>query len=460
MPFLIFENNSGNKAIPIDRSIPFKIGRSMDNDLRLREDSMISRFHSTITYSHDTEEYMLEDLDSSNGSFVNNNCLMNEKIKITDMDQITIGNIAFIFLESDTVQYDLTTTTTIMVNSPTPDISAPEPKLMSETARLDILKPVKTYPGAEAEQQNEFTNYPEIKGYEIINILGSGSSQNSTTYLAFQNNLKRSAAIKIFDTTQLTELQKEDFFTNVRIAGKLQHQNIISYIDTGGTNRECYLSMLYAESGNLTDMLALSPIKENLAVDYMIQLIKAMSKAHNSKIIHYNITPNNILFNKNGNPAISDFGLAEWVSKSYQVNRNYFFGSTKYMSPEQMLDKSLDWTCDQYALGAIFYEMLTGVPPFDAPSIYALIEKHVREKVRFPTKTAISTKNKEIILKMMQKAPKDRFLNWNDILNAFTASSKPKKTSQSRKNIPLQSKKMNNIVKKKNVIQIPTLKKH
>ena len=296
MPFLIFENNLGNQAIPIDRTIPFKIGRSMDNDLRLREDSMISRFHSTITYSHETEEYILEDLDSSNGSFVNNNCLMNEKAKIVDMDQITIGNIAFIFLESDTVQYDVTTTTTIMVNSPTPDISAPEPKLMSDTARLDILKPVKTYPGASSEQNQELTSDPEIEGYEIINVLGNGSNQNEITYLAFQNNLKRSVAIKIFDTTQLTELQKEDFFTNVRIAGKLQHQNIISYIDTGATNRECYLSMLYAESGNLTDMIAQSPIKENIAIDYMIQLIKAMSKAFKSEVIHYNITPNNIFW--------------------------------------------------------------------------------------------------------------------------------------------------------------------
>jgi serine/threonine-protein kinase len=190
----------------------------------------------------------------------------------------------------------------------------------------------------------------------------------------------------------------------------------------------------------------------------MISLIEAMIHAFDAGIIHYNVTINNILLNANGDFAISDFGLAEWIAPSYQVNRNYFFGSTKHMAPEQMLDKALDWTCDQYALGTIFYEMLTGVAPFEAPSIYALIEKHLREKVRFPSGAVISTKTKNIICKMMGKTPADRFDSWQSLLLALKASTVPS-SSKARKNIPLKRKGMGNIKKKNPGIQITPKKR-
>lgn len=458
MAFLIYENHTGTKAVPLNsETADFNIGRSMDNHLRLREDSMISRHHCTISQA-ENGQFVLRDLGSSNGTYINDYCLSDEEALVKDMDQVAVGNMIFVFLEAEQVQYAITETATIMVNSPTPDISAPEDSLMTETARLDAIAPPPSEVGKISGKFEPTPAFPEIEGFEIMNSLGNSSNNHATTYLAFQSALKRSAAVKICDATMLTDQQKNDFLTHVRAAGQLQHPSIISYIDAGCSEQYCFVSMQYAESGNLTQKLANGVLSEEEANNYMIKLVEAMIHSSDAGIVHYNVTANNILLNKNGDPALSDFGLAEWVASCYQVNRNFFFGSTKNMAPEQMLDKALDWTCDQYALGTIFYEMLVGKTCFEAPSIYALIEKHMREKVRFPSGVEISKKTKDVICRMMGKTPADRFESWQALLNALKLKPKPV-NAKSRKNIPLQRKGMPGIVKKGTGIQIPVKKR-
>lgn len=459
MAFLIFENHYGTKAVPLeDEATGFNIGRSMDNHLRLREDSMISRHHCTIYRHQETGQYVLRDLGSSNGTYLNEQCLAGEEAVITDMDQLAVGNMIFVFLLAENVQYAITETATIMVNSPTPDISPPDQTWMTETARLDAIIPPPSEVGRISGKYEPMPIFPQIEGFEIMNVIGQGGSNYATTYLAYQTALKRSAAVKVFDTTSLSHDQKEEFLNHVQAAGKLQHPNIISYIDAGCSDNNCFLSMQYAEDGNLTKRLAAGTLDERLATEYITKLVEAMIYASNAGIVHYNITPNNILFSKNGELGLSDFGLAEWVAKSFQINRNYFFGSTKNMAPEQMLDQSLDWTCDQYALGTVFYEMLVGKPAFDAPSIYALIEKHMREKIRFPSNLSISKRTSDIICKMMGKTPAERFESWQAL--ALVLKGPANSTSaKSRKNIPLQQKGIAPIVKKSSGIQVPAKKR-
>jgi protein kinase-like protein/FHA domain-containing protein len=461
MAFLIYENHSGAKAVPLDNDMPdFNIGRSMDNHLRLREDSMISRHHCTIYQHQATGQYVLKDLGSSNGTYINEHCLLGNEAVIVDMDQLTVGNMIFVFLTAENVQYAITETATIMVNSPAPDISSPDDALMTETARLDAIIPPPSELGRISGKFELAPEYPTVDGFEIMNTLGYGGSNNATTYLAYQTALKRSVAVKIFNTLPLSATQKDEFIGHVQVAGKLQHPNIISYIDAGITENNCFLSMQYAEAGNLTQKLSAGTLEEKQATGYISKLVNAMIHSSNAKIVHYNITPNNILFSNSGELALSDFGLAEWEARAFQINRNYFFGSTKYMAPEQMLDTALDWTCDQYALGAVFYEMLVGQPAFDAPSIYALIEKHMREKIRFPTNLKLTEKTRNIICKMMEKTPAKRFKSWQAVAQALKEPASPSSSSaKSRKNIPLQRKGMANIVKKTAGIQIAVKKR-
>ncbi|MBN1863685.1 MAG: protein kinase [Victivallales bacterium] len=459
MAFLLYENHDGTRAIPIDDvSSTFNVGRSMDNDLRLREDSLISRHHCTI-FRSDIGQFVIRDLGSINGTYVNDYCVRNEDYVVEDMDQIAVGNMIFVFMKSDNIEYTLADTTTIMVNSSTPDISAPDDSLLAETAKLVPIIPPHSEVGKISGKHIPVEVYPEIEGFEILNPLGRSSICNfSASYLAFQKALKRTTVVKIFDTSLLDDQQRESFLTHVRAAGKLQHPNIVSYIDAGSTQTHCYLTMHYADAGSLRDKLANSgPISEKDAVRCIIKISEALNHALSSGIMHYNVTSSNILFDKAGEPAISDFGLAEWIAHSYQINRNYFFGSTVNMAPEQMLDKALDWTCDQYALGTVFYEMLAGKPCFEAPSIYALIEKHLREKIRFPMGAKVSAGVADIICKMMGKTPDQRFGSWQAVISALKSSmSNPqlKSSDMSRKNIPLKHKGIVNISKQGPVIQI------
>ena len=444
MAFLIYDIDAETLAIPItDISEPFVIGRSSNNSLSLRGDSMVSRHHCSIY--NNNEKFYIKDLESSNGTIVNEIILNAEEIAINDMDQITIGNINFVFVSMQDVPYDKNTSGVIQVNSPVPDISSPENSLMLETIEFDSVPSPEQASILKIKEQE----YPQIDGHEIIKEVGKSKCNFSTVYFAFQVEQKRSVAIKVFDTNKLSEELKDDFLTHIRIAAQLQHPNIISYINAGLSGDFCYITMQYAELNSLKSRLAAEGrINESEANQYMIQLAEALQYVNQRQLLHYNISLNNILFLKSGEPVISDFGLAEWITKSYQLNRTQFFGSTTNMPPEQMLDQPLNWTCDQYALGTVFYEMLVGKPCFDAPSIYALIEKHLREKVRFPSDIPISTKTKNIIIKMMGKEPHDRYNSWHDLLSALKLEPKDKKQKLSSKTMGIKRKDLLGIRKK------------
>jgi len=422
MAFLIYDIDSETLAIPITNiEDPFVIGRSSNNSLCLRGDSMVSRHHCTIC--NNDEIFYVKDLQSSNGTIINELILRDEEHVLNDMDQITVGNINFVFVSMDDVPYNKNTTKMIQVTSPAPDISSPENSMMLETVEFDTIPP----PNQSSILKIEEKNYPEIDGYEIIKEVGKSKCNFSTVYFAFQVTLKRSVGVKVFDASKLSEELKDEFLNNIKEAAQLQHPNIISYINAGISERFCYVTMQYAELNSLKNRLAAEGrIEEEEANKYIIQLAEALQYANQRQILHYNISLNNILFLKNGDTVIGDFGLSDWITKSYQLNRNKFFGSTTNMPPEQMLDQPLNWTCDQYALGTVFYEMLVGKPCFDAPSIYALIEKHLREKVRFPSDIPISTKTKNVIIKMMGKEPHERYESWHQLISALKLESKEK----------------------------------
>ena len=444
MAFLIYDIDAETIAIPItDISEPFVIGRSKDNTLSLRGDSMVSRHHCSIYNKNET--FYIKDLNSSNGTIVNEIIINGEELPINDMDQITIGNINFVFVSMEDIPYNKNTSGIIQVNSPVPDISSPENSSMLETIEFDSVPSPEQASILKVKDQD----YLQIDGYEIIKEVGKSKCNFSTVYFAFQLEQKRSVAIKIFDTKKLPEELKDDFLTNIRIAAQLQHPNIISYINAGLTGNFCYITMQYAELNSLKNRLAAEGrIDEEEANQYIIQLAEALQYVNQRQILHYNISLNNILFLKNGEPVISDFGLAEWITKSYQLNRTQFFGSTTNMPPEQMLDQPLNWTCDQYALGTVFYEMLVGKPCFDAPSIYALIEKHLREKVRFPSDVQISAKTKNIITKMMGKEPPDRYGSWHELITALKLEPKEKKKKLSSKTMGIKRKDLLGLRKK------------
>jgi len=451
MPYLVYDNSVTNRSIPIMNDlVEFNIGRSMDNDVRLREDSSVSRKHCMIFKDPDSTDYVLRDLGSSNGTFLNDLCLQNQQCPMRDGDLVGVGDVHFTFYSHAENPYELVDTTTIYVQKAVPDISPPNEYPFKDTTRLEPITPATL---VETEDEQFF---PAVEGFEFIRLLGGGNY--STTYLVFQAGLKRTVALKTFHTDVITESQQRLFLQQISNAGKLNHQNILGFIDAGVTESLCYVAMQYAPQGTLATLISQFPegIAEPDAIAYILPLAEAMVHASEFSLFHGDLSPANILFNENSTPAISDLGLAPWIANVFQTNRQYFFGATRYMPPEQTLDQKLDWTADQYAMGAMFYELLTGAPPFSAPSAYALIEKHLREKIRFPSNRHITDKTKQIIIKLMAKTPEERFVSWQAVVDAIKLKKHP---TQSKKNLPLQKKGLKKIKKTGSGIKITAKKK-
>ena len=432
MAYLVYDNNGLQRSIPImDDMVEFYLGRSMDNDVRLREDSSVSRKHCMILKDSATGEYILRDLDSSNGTFLNDLCLQRQQCPMRDGDLVGVGDVQFTFYSQLENPYELVDTTTIYVQKAVPDISPPSEYPFKETTRLETTSPMPVFGAGDDE------TFPVIEGFEFLRLLGGGSY--STTYLVFQSGLKRTVALKVFHTDVISESQQRLFLQQISNVGKLNHPNILGFIDTGITENSCYTAMPYAPQGTLSTLISKFPdgIAEADAKGYILAICEAMRHASEFSLFHGDISPSNILFNENSVPVIADLGVAPWIANVFQSDRAYFFGSTQYMPPEQTLDQKLDWTADQYSIGAIYYELLTGAPPFAAPSVYALIEKHLREKIRFPSDRNISDKTKQIIIKLMAKTPEERFPSWQDVIDAI----KTKRSSSSiKKHQPLKKK--------------------
>jgi serine/threonine protein kinase len=451
MPYLVYDNNVSEKSIPImDDIVEFNIGRSMDNDVRLREDSSVSRKHCMIFKDPASSDYVLRDLGSSNGTFLNELCLQNQQCPMRDGDVVGVGDVHFTFYSHYENPYELVDTTTIYVQKAVPDLSPPSEYPFKDTTRLKPITPTTVV----ASEEDNF--FPPVDGFEFIRLLGGGNY--STAYLVFQAGLKRTVALKTFHTDTITEPQQRLFLQQISNVGKLNHPNILGFIDAGITDSLCYVAMQYAPQGTLATLISQFPqgIAEADAIGYILPLAEAMMHASEFGLFHGDLSPSNILFNENSMPAISDLGLAPWIANVFQTDRRYFFGATQYMPPEQTLDQKLDWTSDQYAMGAMFYELLTGKPPFSAPSAYALIEKHLREKIRFPSSRQISDKTKQIVIKLMAKTPEERFPSWQAVVNAIKSKKHP---TQSKKNLPLQKKGLAKIKKTGSGIKITAKKK-
>ena len=449
MPYLVYDNSISKRAISVaDDAVEFYIGRSMDNDVRLREDSSVSRKHCMIFRDPVSGEYVLRDLDSSNGTYLNDLCLKVQQCPVEDGDVIGIGGVKFTFrLSSRMNSYQLVDTATIHVHEAVSGLSSDHGYSCEDTAKLDAVVP----PGVVTGDGM----FPRVKGFEFIRLLGVG--KYSSTYLVFQTRLKRTVVLKVFVSDVFTNEEQHLFLQQITNAGKLNHSSILGFMDVGVSGSLCYVTMPYASQGTLGNLISQFPegIAEKDATGYILLIAKAMQYISKHGMLHGNIVPSNILLNEKLMPMISDLGLARWVSHVFQPERNFFFGTTVYMSPEQTLDQELGWTADQYALGVIYYELLTGVPPFFAPSAYALIEKHLRETVRFPSNKAISVKAKNIITRLMAKKPEERFSSWGSVIDAICSESSQ---GASRKNMPLQKKHAPRVKKTKTGIEISAKK--
>lgn len=257
----------------------------------------------------------------------------------------------------------------------------------------------------------------QLGNYRLIRLLGKGGFAD--VYLGEHIYLRTFAAIKVLHA-QLTDDTMEGFKTEAQTIGRLRHPNIIRVLDFGVQNGTPYLVMDYAPKGTLRQ---LHPKGSRLTlptiVHYVKQIAEALHYAHGEKFIHRDIKPENMLLGANNEILLSDFGIATMAQSSrYQMTQDVV-GTVSYMAPEQIQGKPRP-TSDEYALGIVIYEWLTGSCPFHG-SFTEIATQHVfatlpplRDKL--PT---VSPDVEQVLSMALDKDPQKRFATLRAFANAL-----------------------------------------
>jgi eukaryotic-like serine/threonine-protein kinase len=229
---------------------------------------------------------------------------------------------------------------------------------------------------------------PVIPSYELLEEIGSGGM--GVVFKARQRGLNRLVALKMIRGSGRV---RPDQLARIRIeaeaVARLRHPNIVHIYEIGEVEGLPFLSLELLEGGTLEDRLAGDPQPGGSAAELMATLARAIQMAHDAKIIHRDLKPSNVLFDGDGIPKITDFGLAKRLeSDSGQTESGQIMGTPCYMAPEQAMGHTRDVgpAADVYSLGAILYEMLTGRPPFKGETPMETVRQVINDDVVPPTR--------------------------------------------------------------------------
>ena len=254
---------------------------------------------------------------------------------------------------------------------------------------------------------------PEKIGiYEVKSELGRGGM--ATVYRAYDPRFEREVAVKVLPH----ELLHADpqfrlrFEREAKIIAQLEHSAIVPVYDVGEANGQPYFVMRYMNGGSLSERIKAGVFSIDEAVKILDVIAPGLDEAHSKGIVHRDIKPSNILFDKRGNPYISDFGIAKLTqAQSGSVTGSAIIGTPAYMAPEQAQGEEVDGRADIYALGIILFEMLTSKQPYEADTPMAVAIKHITDPVPHirQSNPKLPEGMETIIQRAMAKKKADRF---------------------------------------------------
>ncbi len=295
------------------------------------------------------------------------------------------------------------------------------PELASALDCLDALEILAlpagkdpTLEGGDSDTAPAIGELPRDFGpYELIREIGRGGM--GVVYEARQKGLDRSVAVKMILAGHLAspELVRR-FQAEAKAAARLRHSNIVHIHEVGQCHGQDFFAMEYIDGQSLAERMRHGPIDVSAAVRLLATVARAVEHLHRQGIVHRDLKPSNILLDADGQPYVSDFGLAKIFDAGAEATTTGVIAGTPcYMAPEQAMGRraKIGPATDVYSLGAILYELLTGAPPFRAETpLDTLMEMLAGDPARPRSLNPHIPRGLELIcLKCLAKEPGDRY---------------------------------------------------
>ncbi len=292
------------------------------------------------------------------------------------------------------------------------------PAVSSNARSAETLRPG-------AAQRTDFAPESEFGRYRLLRQLGNGAM--GAVYLAEDTHLGRRVALKIPTSTgtEGSEFLKR-FTREAQAAARLEHPNLCRVYDFGDVNGTPYITMEYIDGGPLSDCVG-QPILQDQrrVVEIMIGIAAGLQCAHEQGILHRDVKCGNVLMKHGESPCVTDFGLAriEDRHESKITQNGSILGTPAYMAPEQIRSEHdrIGPSSDVYALGVVFYELLTGQVPFQGPALVVLNQAlHDRPKPVQTSRSGVDRQLDKYCLQMLEKEPENRPQSMQTVIEFFS----------------------------------------
>jgi tetratricopeptide (TPR) repeat protein len=287
-----------------------------------------------------------------------------------------------------------------------------ERRLVEAREQLEALPPVTTVP------QNSGTRPTAADGqpgrYQIVGELGRGGM--GIVYKARDTSLDRLVAYKVLpDSLQENPQALKNFLREAKAAAKLNHPNIVTVYDTGAQGGRYYIAMEYVDGTTLKEILRRrGSIAPAGILHVLVQMCEAMSYAHDKKVVHRDIKTANVMWTRDKQAKLMDFGLAK-VIEEVRNHTTVVSGTPYYMSPEQTLGRNIDHRTDIYSLGVTLFELAVGRVPFEEGNI-PYHHVHTPPPDVRALQPALPTPLAQLINRCLLKDPAQRYQSTREIL--------------------------------------------